>query len=172
MLNPRMQKDIRRANHLLAAGDHRNAGILFENSALKALDLNFVYPAPLLFMQAAHAFALGGDVFHSNEVALRGLEILAAQERRTLLSFELTRYIETLKTIGESIEASPINALLKYSSMIQDLNQENDAATGRALPEKCPYCGGALGADQLNSSQKAVICQYCGSAIWTRPDTR
>ncbi|MGH2581335.1 MAG: hypothetical protein ACRDFQ_00390 [Anaerolineales bacterium] len=170
MLNPRLQNEIRRANHLMAVGDHLNAARIFENLALKAVDLNFVYPAPMLFMQAAHAHALGGDLRNSLDIGRRGLEMLVAQERRDQLIFEGSRLADTMESGGNSENAEMIRDFLD-ELLPDDQRQPSKRCSGaKTIPEKCPYCGATMDLESLVSNQQASECQYCGSIVMARPE--
>ena len=163
-LNPRVQRELRRANHLMAIGDHLNAAEIFVDVAKRAQDIGIVYPVPMLFMQAAHAYLLGEAFEKSLEQATTGLELLAAQERETALLLEGERYIEALESAGRSQDAGNIRAWL------QDRMQATDVKKITAmLPEKCPYCGASLSMEELNTRKgQAAECQYCGSVILPR----
>jgi hypothetical protein len=101
ILNPRLQRELRRANHLLAVGDHLNAGRIFQDLALRAHDHDIVYPAPMLFMRAAYAFLLGESFDTSIENARLGMEMLAAQERWRAWRFERETYLQELTAAGK-----------------------------------------------------------------------
>ena len=100
-LNPRIQRELHRANHLDAIGDHTNAAQIFTSIAERALDRGIVYPAPMLYMQAAHAYLLGEVFEQSLEQARRGLDLLAAQERWPALRHEGQGYVDWLTKLVE-----------------------------------------------------------------------
>lgn len=166
-LNPRVQRELRRANHLMAVGDHLNAAEIFVDIARRALDIGVVYPAPMLFMQAAHAFLLGEAFDKSIEHATTGLDLLAAQERGTALRIEGVRYIEALETAGRADDAK------HFRSWLQDRVQNNPDVekVDSSLPEKCPYCGASMSMEELTTrGGQAAECQYCGSVVLPRKE--
>lgn len=164
-LNPRVQRELRRANHLMAVGQHLNAAEIFVDIAQRALDIGIVYPAPMLFMQAAHAYLLGEAFDKSIAQATTGLDLLAAQERRGALNSEGTRYIESLGGAGREEEAETFRAWLK--DRLQGSWAESEPE--KQLPEKCPYCGASMSLEQIHAGASgAAECQYCGSVVLPR----
>jgi hypothetical protein len=164
-LNPRVQRELRRANHLMAVGDHLNAAEIFMDIAARALDIGIVYPAPMLLMQAAHALLLGEAYEKSIEQATKGLELLAGQERASALHFEGVRYVEALETAGRKENAAEFRRWLQDRVPLK----EEEMETSLQLPEKCPYCGASLSLEEVNTrSGQAAECQYCGSVVLPR----
>jgi hypothetical protein len=167
MLNPRLQRELRRANHLLAIGDHANAGRIFQDLALRARDHDIIYPAPMLFIRAAHAYLLGEDFDLSLESAEAGFDMLIAQERWRALRFESDAYLQELEAAGKKKEADELRAHLKASPVPAAAPEEETQAT--TLPEKCPYCGASMSLEQINAGGgKAAECGYCGSVVVPR----
>lgn len=166
-LNPRVQRELRRANHLMAVGDHLNAAQIFVDIAEKAQDIGIVYPAPMLFMQAAHAYLMGEAFEKSIEQATTGLELLVAQERSTALRLEGVRYIEALEAAGHLDEGKNFRTWLE-DRIQTNTDVKNVAAT---LPEKCPYCGASMSMEELTTrGGQAAECQYCGSVVLPRTE--
>lgn len=164
-LNPRVQRELRRANHLMAVGDHLNAAQIFVDIAKKAQDIGIVYPAPMLLMQAAHANLLGEAFDKSIEQATIGLELLAAQERGAALQIEGIRYIEALEGAGQLDDAKNFRKWLQ-DRVQTDVDVKRLNAT---LPEKCPYCGASMSLQALSArGGQAAECQYCGSVVLPR----
>lgn len=164
-LNPRVQRELRHANHLMAVGQHLNAAEIFKDIATRALDIGIVYPAPMLFMQAAHAYLLGEAYDQSMEQATQGLDLLAGQERSGALSHEGKRYIEALEAAGRSDDAKSIRTWLQ-DKLVGAPPEPDD---GASLPEKCPYCDASLSLEQIETGRsRAAECQYCGSVVLPR----
>jgi len=167
-LNPRVQRELRRANHLMAVGDHLNAAEIFVDIARKAQDIGIVYPAPMLFMQAAHAYLLGEAYAQSVEQARTGLEMLADQERWRALNHEGKRYIVELEGVEQKEEAQKLQAWIDEKLEGHDL--ESPPNHGQ-LPEKCPYCGASMSLEAINAGNgQAAECQYCGSVVLPRSE--
>ncbi|MCW5873630.1 MAG: hypothetical protein KIS88_03180 [Anaerolineales bacterium] len=156
-LNPRQQKELRRANHLLGIGDHINAGVLFEDMANRAYDRDILYPAPMLFLQAAHAYLLGEKTEASLLAARRGLELLASQERWAVLHHEGQRYIAELRAAQQAQPAEQLAAWLADTTP-----QPLPAAPTKS--DTCPYCG-AHGSLEPLAAGRAQSCRYCGSVV-------
>ncbi len=162
-LNPRVQRELRRANHLMAVGEHLNAAEIFVDAAKRAQDVGIVYPAPMLFMRAAHAYLLGEAFAQSLEQAHAGLKLLADQERWRALKHEGERYSEELQNAGQKDEA---RKLLTWLSEVLKGRELGEAAPHGQLPEKCSYCGASMSLEALNARDgQAAECQYCGSVI-------
>lgn len=170
MLHPRLQRELRRANHLLAVGDHANAGQIFQSLAETARDRDFIYPAPMLFMQSARAFLLGESFAPSLENAKAGLGMLAEQQRWRALKFEGHRYIEELGDAGQKEEAQKLTEWLDLNLKGQPAQETKIAEPeNKTLPEKCPYCGASMSIEQLHAAGgKAAECLYCGSVVLPR----
>jgi hypothetical protein len=168
MLNPRLQRELRRANHLLAVGEHVNAGRIFQDLAERARDHDIIYPAPMLFMQAGHAFLLGESFEPAIHNAHTGLEMLAAQERWPALHHESERFVGELEAAGKRSEAAELRAwLVELGAPAASAQQP--AANDATLPEKCPYCGASMSLEQINAGgRQAAECSYCGSVVLPR----
>lgn len=156
-LNPRLQKELRRANNLLAIGEHLTAGRNFIDLAERAYDRGIIYPAPMLYMQAAHAFLLGEDYAGSRAQARKGLELLAAQERGEVLRAESARYLAELGAQDRAGAA-------ELRAWLDGLEAPVDASA--AATDACPYCG-AVGSLQPLAARggTAAECRYCASIV-------
>lgn len=164
-INPRVQRELRRANHLMSVGEHLNAAEIFLRVANKARDLGIIYPAPMLLMQAAHANLLGESFEPSVEQARAGLGLLADQERWHALKYEGERYIEGLESAGRKQEGQELSVWLHAALDGKTLEPPQ---TGQ-LPEKCPYCGATFSLEQIQAGgNQAAQCQYCGSVVQVR----
>ena len=169
MLHPRLQRELRRANHLLAVGDHVNAGQIFHALGLEARDRDYIYPAPMLFMQAARAFLMGESFALSIENARLGLEMLAEQQRWRGLDREGNETIEHLDEAGQKEEAAKLRDWLKQQLASAPGEKISPAAEVKSLPEKCPYCGASLSLEQINAGGSgAAECSFCGSVVLPR----
>ncbi|MEX1247633.1 MAG: hypothetical protein WEA61_04060 [Anaerolineales bacterium] len=167
-LNPRVQRELRRANHLMAIGQHLNAAEIFVDIAQRAQDIGIVYPAPMLLMQAAHAYLLGEAYKQSIEQATAGLELLAAQERRGALRHEGNRFIEALESGGRKEDVQHFGNWLQDKMQGSIVDERPSAAH---LPEKCPYCGASMSLEQVQAGgSRAAECQYCGSVVLPRSE--
>lgn len=165
-LNPRVQRELRRANHLMAVGEHLNAAEIFVEIAKRAQDIGIVYPAPMLFLRAAHACLLGEAFAQSVEQARTGFELLADQERWRALKHEGARYIDELEAAGQKDEAQKLHTWLNGTLEGQELGA---SAPQGQLPEKCPYCGASMSLEAINAARgQAAECQYCGSVLLPR----
>lgn len=167
-MSGRIQKELRRANHLTEQGDHINAAILFERLANEAYDRNILRHAPMLFLQTAHAYILAGEIEKGVDQAQKGLNILVENQRWHKLRTVGSRFIETLADSGHTAEAAQFQTWLDDTlESHQDSLSSRDQARGQ-LPPKCPYCGATVRSDEVSWIDKnSAECPYCGSAIKT-----
>jgi hypothetical protein len=138
--------------------------VIFTTIAGRALDFGIVYPAPMLYLQAAHAYLMAEQDEKSTQAANTGLELLVGQERRTRLESEGLRYIDALKFAGRKEEAE------LFRSWLNDrLQNPAPEVTEGDVPEKCPYCGASMSLEEIRAGRgSAAECQYCGSVVLAR----
>jgi len=164
-LHPRLRRELSRANHLMAIGEHANAAQMFISLAEQARDSGIVYPAPMLFLQAAHAYLLSESFELSLAQARSGLDLLAAQERWQALKREGHGYILALESAGRQADGQQLRAWLNEQLQGKTLEEQPSAQ----VPEKCPYCGASMSLEQINAGGgRAAECQYCGSVVLPR----
>lgn len=163
-----MQKELRRANHLMSKGEHNSSASIFLSLAKRAQDRGIIRPASMLFLQAALAFILAGDINAALEQAYQGLEMLAAEERWTVLNREGERIIGAMEEEGQQESAKELRAWLSAKLKDKPLPGPTGSSTKSRvqLPEKCPYCGASMSLEQLNAGEaRAAECHYCGSIV-------
>ena len=167
-ISGRVQKELRRANRLTEQGDHINAAALFERLAKEAYDRNILRQAPMLFLQAAHAYVLAGEVEKGVDQAQKGLNILVENQRWHKLRTVGGRVIETLSRTGYTAEAVQFQTWLDDTlESHEDPPSPKDQPRGQ-LPPKCPYCGATVRSDEVSWIDKnSAECPYCGSAVPT-----
>lgn len=167
-LNPRLQKELRRANHLMSKGEHINAASIFLSLAARAQDRGILQPASMLFLQAAYAYILAGDIESGLKHSYQGLEIIESEERWPALNREGQRLSAAMQEAGYQNEADDLHAWLSERLDVQSLHSPDkpDQSSHVALPEKCPYCGASMSLEQLNAGgTKAAECHYCASVV-------
>ncbi|MBW8010022.1 MAG: hypothetical protein FVQ83_02110 [Chloroflexi bacterium] len=172
IFKPRIQKELRRANHLNETGDHANAAVIFERLAIDAHDKNILRHAPMLYLQAAHAFILSSQVAEGVERARTGLEILAETGRWHALQNAGQRTANLLSELGFTDQAQEIDQWLEQNlaehARINLSEGKQDFSHGK-LPPKCPYCGATVRPDETNwINSTSAECVYCGSTIQTK----
>ena len=161
-LNPLLQRELRRANHLLGTGDHANAAEIFASLAERAQDLGILGPAAMLFLQAGRAYMLGAETEAALDRAMSGLKLLAAGERWQVLQREGERIVEEFERQGVDKAAAGLRTWLDEKLGDQP-DREGIEKTGK-LPEKCPYCGATMSLEQMRGGN-AAECRYCGSVV-------
>ena len=167
-LPPKVHADLRRANRLSEQGDHINAGVIFERLAEQALDRDLLRHAPMLFLQAAHAYVLAGEVEKGIDLARKGLGILADAQRWGKLNTAGQRVVETLATNGYSKESDEIQDWLNEIRGGHSSGGSSYEKSRGQLPPKCPFCGATVRSDEVSWIDKnSAECTYCGSAVPT-----
>lgn len=167
-LNPRLQRELRRANQLINKGEHFNAANIFLSLAERARDRGILQPASMLFLQAAYAYVLGNKVDAALERAYQGLEMLAADMRWQTLSREGERIGLALEEEGHQKQAEELRSWLgeKLKGQSRAMSPVPSKKSSFQLPEKCPYCGASMSMEQLNAGgARAAECHYCGSVV-------
>ena len=137
-LNPRLQKELRRANHLMSKGEHINAASIYLSLAERAQDRGIIQPASMLFLQSAYAYILSGNVAAALEQAYHGLDILAAEERWPALNREGDRIAAAMEEEGQQKQAKELRAW--FSEKLKGKYLQNSAKSSKKslfrLPEK------------------------------------
>lgn len=167
-LNPRLQRELRRANHLMSKGEHSNAANIFLSLAERARDRGIMQPASMLFLQAAHAYILAGEIESAVERAHNGLSMLADAENWPTLRLEAERISELMSAEGYPDQAAEMKAWLeqKIKAAPAEVTTQTALKSTSSTPEKCPYCGASMSLEQINAAgAKAAECRYCGSVV-------
>jgi len=168
-LHPRVRRQLRRAHALMENGDHAQAAQIFSRLATEALDRGRLQVAPRLFLQAGHAYLLGGQLEAGVQHAQRGLELLAEAGRWAILHNAGQRAIGILKETGNPQQAEELEAWLKRTLPEHFEPGQADPSLRHArgkLPAKCPYCGATLRPDEVTWLRpESAQCDYCGSIV-------
>ncbi len=164
-LNPRLQRELQRANHLMRNGNHANAAQIFINLGEGAQDLGILMPASRLFLQASMALLLANQVEDSLAEALKGLRLLAANQQGSAFQIEGNRMIEAFRDSGQQEGATQLSDFLA-SKGGDLLTTKIKAEAKKGIPSKCPYCGASFSLEQIQSGRlRATECKYCSSIV-------
>lgn len=171
IFNPRVQKELQRANQLQDSGDHANAAIIFERLAIDAQEKNILRHAPMLYLQSAHAFILSGQAAEGVERALIGLNLLAGTGRWRAVQNAGQRAVNLLSESENNVHTQKINKWLQENLPKEHhkapLEDKQKFSRGQ-LPAKCPYCGATIRPDETNwLNSSSAECVYCGSTVQT-----
>lgn len=155
---------LQQANQMMMSGEYTGAADAFKELAQTAESL-FPRRAPILYMEAGRAAALGGDV-KTGVASLRlGLTMLASQGRLHRMRVLGQRAIEELKARGLNAEAEEIASLLG-TSLPKELPAEPALIKRPVLPTHCPACGGAVNSNEIEwIDDLTAECDYCGSPL-------
>lgn len=165
-LNPKLQKELKRANHLLQNGAHNNAAKIFLNLGENAQDKGILFPAAMLFSQSARAFLLANEIPESLEQIQRGLNLLAANQRWRVFHNEGQSFIAAMQSSGFGSKADKLSIWMAEKSGENTRKSLKETSEKSEFPNKCPYCGASMSLEQIRSSRKlATECKYCGSVV-------
>ncbi len=164
-LNPILQRELKRANHLMQNGEHLNAAQMFRQLGENSQDKGILFPAAMLYMQSATAFMLANHSENALEQASSGLELLAARQRWRAYAREHKRILQAFEDGGFGDEARQL-AKLAENLPLAESEKKGNASTNNEFPSTCPYCGASLSLKQLKNSRYSVTeCKYCGSIV-------
>ncbi|MQC26104.1 MAG: hypothetical protein DWG76_01460 [Chloroflexi bacterium] len=159
-----MQRELRRAIHLMHTGAHLNAAQIFTSLAQRAQDRAILGPASMLFIQSGLAYLYGAQGESGVEQAYNGLKLLAAEQHLEALQREGGRFVTALEEQGLTEEATELRAWL--SGQLGDHTHASKAEHKYQVPEQCPYCGASMSLEQLSGlNARAAECHYCGSVV-------
>ena len=162
-LNPRLQRELKRANRLMRNGEHANAAQIFVSLGERAQDRGILQPAGRLFLQAGMALLMANQIEASLEEAHKGLRLLAANEQWSEFEIEGQRLVEAYGEMGADSAAESLQTFLEDRGRSA---KPNKAAEEGKLPAKCPFCGASLSLEQIRSGgEQATECKYCGSIV-------
>lgn len=153
---------LKRANHMLAAGEFSAASATFYELAQKAEE-RFPERAPILYVEAGRAAILGGDTKKGVAHLRRGLTILSSQGRIQRMQALGERIIAELRERRLNTEADEISTLITNNLPVSDAAK---AKKHPVLPTHCPSCGAAIKPGEVDWLDDVTAeCDYCGSPI-------
>jgi hypothetical protein len=157
---------LRRAHQMMENGEHAGAAEIFLGLAQAAHDRGILKYAPNLYLQAARAQLLSGDIEQGQYNIFEGLKILANHQRWPTLARVSQRILSELNQLGHPELVENVSNWLSKTlpEPIESYIAQNEEP--RNLPLKCPFCGSALRPDEIEMLDKITgECPYCGSAI-------
>lgn len=153
------------ANRRLHTGDYSGAAELFDIVAERA-KMTRPRQVPRLLIEAGRARILAGQVDVGVRSIIRGLQVLAGQERWADLHRFGLLVIEGLRRNELMAQADEIQDWINRSLGHQAASRPKTSSSRVALPEKCPYCGGNIDPREIEwVSEDTVECTYCGSLV-------
>ena len=165
-LDPKMQRELKRANHLLQNGAHKNAAQIFLNLGENALDKGILFPAAMLFSQTAKAYLLSNEIEDSGIQIRRALLLLSANHHWKAFKNEGEAIIVAMQNSGFENEAEELTQWMADKSLDHKESNTISKPSKATIPNKCPYCGASMSLEQIKSSrQSASECKYCGSVV-------
>ena len=163
------RQDLQRANRLMEIGDFVNAALLYEKLARKAHDIERPRQAAHLYVQAARAKILVGQVQPGLDILEKGLSTFAQAGLWEALERVGSRAVDELRQQDQPKAAQDLLKWLESmrknrppSTMPAELKQ----ALHRDLPLKCPSCGATVRPDEVEwIDEDRPACEYCGSML-------
>lgn len=157
---------LRRAHHMLEAGDFENAAIAFHDLAKKAED-RAPERAPILYAEAGRACILNGQNKKAVTHFRSALTLLGTQGRFQRMEAMGGRIVQELRERNLKPEADEVAEVLKHNRPQSDGDEIAKAHIKRPLlPTHCPSCGAAVRPDEAEWLDKATAeCDYCGSPV-------
>lgn len=164
---PKALRLLRQAHHMMERGRHSDAAAIFEQLAREAHDRGKLQHVPNLYLQAARANLLAGQIDQGNNLIREGLGLLAKNQRWRLLHRSGERVIVELQGFGFPDMAAEIEAWLQKTLPEPPENYRSAQLVERGLlPLKCPYCGGVLHPDDVEMLDEITgECPFCGSSV-------
>ena len=163
------RQDLQRANRLMEIGDFSNAAVLYDKLARVVHDLGRPRQAAHLYMQAARARTLAGQVKPALDLFKQGLSIFAQAGLWEPFDRVGNRSVDELRKHNQPQVADDL--ALWMQSIWQ--NRTPSTAPGelketapRILPLKCPFCGANVRSDEVEWTDEVhAECDYCGSTL-------
>jgi len=163
------RQDLTRANRLMEIGDFTNASILYSLLARKVHDLGRPRQAAHLYVQAARARILSGQVKPAQDLFQQGLAIFAQAGLWEPFDRVGKRAVEELRQHNQPQAADDLARWMQSTGQ----NRPSTSAPGqtqdsspRSLPFKCPSCGATVRSDEVEWIDEAhAVCDYCGSTL-------
>jgi len=168
-LEPRARRDLQRANRLMEIGDFTNAAFLYEKLARKVHDFGAPRQAAHLYMQAARANVLSGQLKPGLELLEQGLSTFAQAGLWQTFDRAGSRAVEELRQQDKPQAAQDLINWLESMCQNRPLSStpvEMKGSSPRALPLKCPSCGATVRPDEVEwLDEQRAVCDYCGSML-------
>ncbi len=165
------QRALIRANRLMEVGDFANAAQLYDNLARGAHDFGRPRQAAHLYLQAARALLLDGQISAGLNVFFEGLRLLATVTEwarvdeignRAITELNRNGYPQPAQDIGQWLEANRPAGLPASSQAARP----QPVSRRPFLPANCPSCGATLRPDEIEwLDETSAECAYCGSII-------
>jgi hypothetical protein len=164
-----IQKDLQHANQLLENGDFANAATIYEKIARSLHDQGRPRQAAHLYLQAAQARFLAGQIPPGLDLAQRGLGILADGGFWEPFDRQGSRLVNELNRHNQPQTAQELSRWIAATKKGQTTPETMTSASrspALTLPLKCPFCGASVRSDEVVwANDTHAECAYCGSPI-------
>jgi DNA-directed RNA polymerase subunit RPC12/RpoP len=169
------RRELVRANRLMEIGDFTNAAVLYSQLARKLHDLGHPRQAAHLYIQAARAKTLSGQLQPAQEFFQQGLSIFADVELWESFEHIGSRILVELRQQGHGQTADALSRWMQIIRQNQSptppggskpLKPQNPPLAQGSLPLKCPSCGATVRSDEVQwIDDRHAECGYCGSTL-------
>ncbi len=170
-LAERARRALMHGHQMMETGNYAEAAQVFEHLAKEAEARGMQQRAPQLYLRAARARLLNGQLEPSMQWLNKGLEMLAEAERWPAVYKAGSMAVDELKRQGHSKEAEQVQAWLDETLKDHPEAKTVPVGPGAAghrpkLPAKCPFCGGSVRPDEVEWLDNSTAeCAYCGSIV-------
>jgi len=168
-MEARARQDLLRANRLMEIGDFTNAAFLYEKLARKVHDLGRPRQAAYLYVQAARARILTGQVKPGLELLEQGLSAFTQAGLWEAFERVGSRAVDELRQQDQPQAAQDLRQWLETMRQNRPPSSapaEVKESPLRALPLKCPSCGATVRPDEVEwVDEERAVCDYCGSML-------
>lgn len=164
-LIPDVPPVLQQANTLLAEGNYHDSAVAFEDLARRA-EARQAPRAPHLYLRAAQARLLAGQVEQAVDHLKHGLSLLAAAGQWQILHRLGQRSVVELNQRGLTREAREISDYLIQT--LPSIPQASFGTTPRPafLPTQCPGCGSSVHPEEVEwLDDLTAECAYCGTTL-------
>ena len=163
------RQDLQRANRLMEIGDFDNAAFLYEKLARKVHDIERPRQAAHLYVQAARARILAGQMQPGLELLEQGLSTFTQAGLWEAFERVGSRTVDELRQLDQPQAAQD---LIKWLESMRQNRPESitpaelKESLHRDLPLKCPSCGATVRPDEVEwIDEDRAACDYCGSML-------
>jgi len=168
-LDAHARQDLQRANRLMEIGDFANAAFLYEKLARKVHDFGLPRQAAHLYVQAARAKILAGQVKPGLDILEQGLSTFTQAGLWEAFERVGSRAVDELRQQDQPQAAQDLAHRLDAMRLNRPLSMtpaELKESLHRALPLKCPACGAPVRPDEVEwIDENRAACDYCGGML-------
>jgi hypothetical protein len=163
------RQELQQANRQMEIGDFPNAAILYEKLARAVHDLGRPRQAAHLYIQAARARLLEGQVKPAEDLFKQGLSIFVQASLWEPFDRMGNRAVNELHQHNQPQAADDLVQWMQSQWENRSFpapRVETKQTSPGSLLLKCPSCGATVRSDEVEWIDEAhAVCDYCGSIL-------